>query len=605
MGKSGTNDLVLSADLRLPLRVVTEKLAWIGRTGSGKSYGALKAAELMLDAGAQIGAIDPVGIWRALRVPAKGGRSFEVVVFGGLYGDLPLEPTEAAGVLVADLVVDRGVSFVLDVSQFIPAEQQRFVRGFVDRFFHRKKSKPSAVHLFLEECQEFIPENPAGDEKRTLGVMQRMWKLGRNFGIGGSLISQRPQEVSKKAFNMSGTLFAFQMTGPQERKAVKDWVVSAGVAADILNVLQTLAVGQPHVESPSFLEVSKTVRILERVTADLSSTPQVGTAKAAARPLTPIDIEQLKVSMAATIERAKDEDPKALRAAVAQRDKTIKALEAAVKLANESSALSVPTPKAKTLALAKDLKRLESAVARLEKAQHVVDDAIFKAAGSLSKNQDAVATALNAVKVVLSAATTASTDKVVPTASLPAATRPAGAPPFTVQPAPRPAPPRSFAPAGEERAVGNGGLRRILVALAQRPQGLTSSQLGIRASISSTSGTFDTYMSRARKAGWIVGSGNAQITEAGLAALGHYNALPEGAELREHWMRSVKGAGARRLLQVLADAYPNPMTSEQLGQAAGIAHTSGTFDTYMSRLRTLQLIEGRGAEIRMSAELAG
>jgi len=185
--------LKLAEGLSLPLDTVTEKLCWLGRTGSGKTYGAMKLAELMLEAGAQVGALDPVGVWRALRVPAeKGGQSFEVVVFGGLYGDLPLEPH--AGDLIADLVVDRGLSFVLDVSQFIPAEQQRFVRAFADRFFHRKKSAPSAVHLFMEECQEFIPENPSGEEAKTLGVMQRLWKLGRNFGIGGSLISQRPQE---------------------------------------------------------------------------------------------------------------------------------------------------------------------------------------------------------------------------------------------------------------------------------------------------------------------------------------------------------------------------------------------------------------------------
>src|SRR5688572_21582292 len=135
--------LRLADGLSVPLDVVTEKLAWLGRTGSGKTYGAMKLAELMLEAGAQIGVLDPVGVWRALRVPAdKGGQSFEVVVFGGLYGDVPLEP--GAGELIADLVVDRGLSFVLDVSQFIPSEQQTFARAFAHRFFHRKKSAPSA-----------------------------------------------------------------------------------------------------------------------------------------------------------------------------------------------------------------------------------------------------------------------------------------------------------------------------------------------------------------------------------------------------------------------------------------------------------------------------
>jgi hypothetical protein len=316
--------LKLADDLSLPLEVVTEKLCWLGRTGSGKTYGAMKLAEVILDAGAQIGVLDPIGVWRALRVPAtKGGPSYEVVVFGGLYGDLPLEPTAGAGELIADLVSERHLSFVLDVSQLIPAEQQRFVRAFADRFFQRRKAAPSAVHLFLEECQEFLPENPSGDEAKTLGVMQRVWKLGRNFGIGGSLISQRPQEVSKKALNMSGTMFAFQMTGPQERTTVKKWVADHGIATDIESVLQTLRTGEPHVESPTFLEVSKTVRILPRVTADLSSTPKVGALTAAKRPLTPIDIDQLKQSMAGTIEKAKAEDPRELRRQIAELKKQL------------------------------------------------------------------------------------------------------------------------------------------------------------------------------------------------------------------------------------------------------------------------------------------
>jgi len=310
--------LPLADGLALPLAVVTEKLAFLGRTGSGKTYGAMKLAELMLDAGAQVGVIDPVGVWRGLRVPAtKGGRSYDVVVFGGLAGaDLPLEPT--AGELVADLVSDRRLSFVLDISQLIPAEQQRCIHDFAARFFQRRKAAPAAVHLFLEECQEYLPENPSGLEARTLGVMQRLWKLGRNFGIGGSLISQRPQEIAKKALNMSGTLFAFHMTGPQERKTIRAWVADHGVATNIEAVLQKLKVGQPHVESPTFLGVSKTVQIRPRVTADLSSTPTVVGAAAPARPLTPIDVAQLREAMAATIEKAKADDPKALRARIVE-----------------------------------------------------------------------------------------------------------------------------------------------------------------------------------------------------------------------------------------------------------------------------------------------
>jgi hypothetical protein len=142
----------------------------------------------------------------------------------------------------------------------------------------------------------------------------------------------------------------------------------------------------------------------------------------------------------------------------------------------------------------------------------------------------------------------------------------------------------------------------MLIALAQRPQGLTNAQLGVRAGVSSRSGTFSTYLGRARSQGWIEGRGVVKLTEAGLAALGAYDPLPEGRELAEYWIREL-GGGASRMLRVLVDAYPGGLTNEQLGQAAQISHVSGTFSTYLGRLRALELVEGRG-ELRASEELA-
>ena len=91
-----------------------------------------------------------------------------------------------------------------------------------------------------------------------------------------------------------------------------------------------------------------------------------------------------------------------------------------------------------------------------------------------------------------------------------------------------------------------------------------------------------------------------QITQAGLAALGTWDPLPVGKELQRYWLEKV-GKGERLILQALLDAYPSPLTKGEIAQRSGYAE-SGTFDTYLSRLRTLDLIVGRG-EVRASAEL--
>lgn len=157
--------------------------------------------------------------------------------------------------------------------------------------------------------------------------------------------------------------------------------------------------------------------------------------------------------------------------------------------------------------------------------------------------------------------------------------------------------------AEDERGLGTGGLRRMLIALAQRPQGLSDRQLGVRAGLSSSSGSFGTYLAKGRTNGWITGErGCLVISEAGLQALGQFEPLPTGQALLQFWLNQLGNSGAARMLEALAAVYPKAMTKEELGTAANLSHASGSFGTYLSKLRTLELIEGRH-EIRASGEL--
>lgn len=607
--------LKLADGLSLPIAAVTEKLAWLGRTGSGKSYGAMKLAELMLEAGAQIGVLDPVGVWRSLRVPAsKDGQAFEVVVFGGLYGDLPLSHT--SGALVADLVVDRGLSFVLDVSQWIPSEQQEFARTFAHRFFHRKKSAPSAVHLFLEECQEWIPENPSGREALTLGEFQRLWKLGRNFGIGGSLISQRPQEIAKKALNMSGTLFAFQMTGPQERKAIRAWVADQGVAVDIEGVLQKLKVGEPHVESPMFLEVSKTVRILPRVTADLSSTPLVGSATAAKRALTPIDVEQLKVALAETIEKAKADDPRELRKELAS---VRQQLAQAQRDRQQNLQASPPVVLAKAAPVLTDadraiLERLDSrilgfteAVKSTDRVQAAVDAFARTILGQ--ENSDLRRVRDELLKLLDGKRLGVIRDKVAEYHKIAISRQPQERP---GQPRPRPEahPGRASVatrPATRPVVTGSGeamppGERAVLTAAAMWTDGVSKDQLGVLTGYKRSSR--DAYVARLSLKGWVdATNGHVVATPSGLAALGDFEPLPTGDALLQWWLERLP-IGERRVLEVLVGHGGNAIDREDLDEPTGFKRSSR--DAYLSRLSARRLVVnvGRG-QVAASAELFG
>jgi hypothetical protein len=122
--------------------------------------------------------------------------------------------------------------------------------------------------------------------------------------------------------------------------------------------------------------------------------------------------------------------------------------------------------------------------------------------------------------------------------------------------------------------------------------------------MSSRSGTFSTYMSKARTNGWISDEGDERsLTQPGFDALGGYEPLPTGGELLQHWLGELGAGGASRMLSALAEVYPAALSNNELGEAAGISAGSGTFSTYLSRLRTLELIEGGRGQIRLSDEL--
>ena len=150
--------------------------------------------------------------------------------------------------------------------------------------------------------------------------------------------------------------------------------------------------------------------------------------------------------------------------------------------------------------------------------------------------------------------------------------------------------------------MATGGLRRMMVALAQRSD-LSRSQLAVRAGLSAKSGTFGTYLGKLRSENWVGDRGGKfSLTESGVTALGEFQPLPQGRELLAYWMNEL-GGGPARLLNVLANVYPSAMNRNDLALAADLSPGSGTFGTYLGKLRTLELIQGSG-EISLSPELS-
>jgi DNA helicase HerA-like ATPase len=128
--------LHISRELSLPTEAVSETFAIPAKRGAGKTYTAAVMVEELLKVGLHIIVVDPVGVWWGLRAAANGKReSLPIVVLGGEHGEIPLDV--GAGELIANLVVEEGLSVVLDLSLFRKSEQTRFMTDFAEQLYHK------------------------------------------------------------------------------------------------------------------------------------------------------------------------------------------------------------------------------------------------------------------------------------------------------------------------------------------------------------------------------------------------------------------------------------------------------------------------------------
>jgi hypothetical protein len=139
-------------------------------------------------------------------------------------------------------------------------------------------------------------------------------------------------------------------------------------------------------------------------------------------------------------------------------------------------------------------------------------------------------------------------------------------------------------------------------ALAQYPQGRSKVQVAVLTGYAATGGGFNNYLGALRSRGLVEGDGDRlMIAEAGIRALGSWEALPAGAELIDSW-RGRLGKAQRLILETLTQVYPDPLTKEEVAANAGYEANGGGFNNALGRLRTLDLVHGRG-ELRASSNL--
>ena len=578
-----TRLLRLGPKIDLPMQAVTETFGILAARGAGKSNTAAVMAEEMFAAGLPFVVIDPVRAWWGLRASRDGtGPGIPIPIFGGPHGDVPLE--RGGGAFMAQLIVTERLSCVLDLSSFeSEGAKKTFLLDFARELYQRNEAP---LHLFLEEADGYIPQKPMRDEAQLLRAWENIVRRGRGRGLGITLITQRSASINKNVLTQVQTLIAMRTTGPQDIAAIKEWVKYHQQSEAILSSLAKLGDGEAWVWSPHFLQRTEKVHFRLRATFDSGATPKVGESTKAPATLADIDLAVVKKRMAATIEKAKAEDPRELRRRIAE-------LEAALRKPPQPVA-KLATPTRVEVPIFKDghVKRLEAAVSKAEILNERSIKVLTEVLGSTHDLLREVRAAASGLR---------------PQAG-PGLVRGESPVSYGGTAGPRPSPWVPEAKALTRRAAPRqpGGLpqmeRRFLTALAQHPAGLTKGQLLIHAGYAS-SGPTSTCFARLSGDGWMAttADGRLVVTTSGLAALGDFEPLPTGRELQEYVLGKMSRMEST-MLRVLFDAYPEPLMKGTILEKAGYASSGPTSTAFAKLTRLNYVVEVRGAGLRASEE---
>ena len=563
----------------IPAAALGQHIAVLGKNGSGKTFAAKASiVEPALAAGKRVGVVDPTGAWWGLRSSRDGkGPGFPILVLGGDHGDLPLPPL--GGAAVARLLIEQGVNLVADTSQLTVGERTRWMVEFAGAVYRLNRTP---LHLVLDEAHVFAPQGkvPDPDTGKMLHAVNQLASGGRSRGIRLTMITQRPQKLHKDALTTADTLVAMRVLAPHDRGAVKAWIDGCGdpeQGRQVLDSLAQLQRGEGWVWYPEGAHLVR-AKFPPIKTFDSSATPTDGHVVASPKGAAELDLSEIRAALSEAVKEAEANDPKILRRRIAELERERTTVPKMLGLEATAEQLA----EAERRGYAQGWREMASA----HGARHLL----------LADNLQEIGGRLVAIaKQCLEDSKRLDRGQQPPTVAPLSVVH---EPPFRIVGEPqsavrRPAPLSEAMPKAE---------RLVLTALAQYPDGRSKVQVAILTGYSVNGGGFANALGSLRSAGRIEGSAERlQITPAGLAALGSFSPLPRGRDLLQHWYGQL-GKAERKALEALVEVYPRSLSKVQAAARAGYEPDGGGFNNALGKLRSLELITGRG-EMKASEDL--
>ena len=531
------------ASTGLPTTALDDRIAIVGTAGSGKTYTAKGFVERLLDAGARVTVVDPLGVWWGLRAGAAGEGGYPVVVFGGRHADVPI--TADMGAPLGQLIAKQALASVIDLSELgSNAARRQFMTAFAEAIY---EANEHPLHLVFDEADLWAPQRPIKGWEGLLGHIEEIVRRGRVRGFIPWLITQRPAVIHKDVLSQADILITMKLTSSQDREAIGAWIEGQADRQEgrrILAELPRLRQGEGYLWAPGH-------GLLERVqfpairTFDSSRTPCRGEQPAAPRTLAEVDLTAITAALAA----ASTPDPDKPASAD---DRRLTKLE-------------------------RELAAAKQRIAELEQ-----------------ENRDLVGRLEQIVALAFSPFGTADPAKAIEP-------RPATPP----SPAPRPRL-RASTGHGAGNDI-QGAARKLLIAAAQHAPGrFTWGQLATLAGLKPSGGHFNAGRKQLRQSGYVDENNNlVGVTKAGLKAAGKVPLAPSTpAERLALWCERLP-APAPEILRTLAAQGEHSMSADELAAVLGKKPSGGHWNSGIAILRNNGLIEadplaGAGRRYRLA-----
>ncbi len=548
----------LSQSVSLDARhLVDTRLLIMGNSGSGKSW-LLRLIAEQAASRLQTIVLDPEGEFASLREEVDA-------VLVGPGGELM--PTVATAGKLARKLLELGVSAIIDLYELKLQERRAFVRNFLDSLMSAPKKLWRPALIVIDEAHKYAPERSSGSAESTESVITLL-SQGRKRGFCGILATQRISKLHKDAAAECVNNLVGRTTLDVDVRRARDIL---GLAKKDESTLRGLKSGNWYGFGPAFNREG----VLRFKAAKVTTThPRAGERHKLKAPEPSAKIKKVLPELTELPQEVKKEadDLATARKAIRELERELLVAKRQGEKDRKEGANGVDVEAAITRALERQRKQFQRRLATS-----------IKRVTSLRRSTQGLDRSTEELEGALLVLVDADTPEAALGASVPKAVRPPRAP--------RPQAREREAPA--DASVGRGGLSRMLIALAQNPDGCERSQLGVLAGMSSRSGTFAGYLSTMRGNGWMLDEGGLMFaTEAGVEALGDFDPLPTGDALVEYWQGQLGQGGVRRIFDALIEAGADGLGRNELAEAAELSARSGTYAGYLSKLRTLKLAGG-------------